>query len=1090
MKNTRYLKYRRRPIQENTILLEAGQGKNINGNMFHLAKAITETFPQFQLAFVTTPDTRQKAPDLFRYYHMENIQFVDRLSKNYLKLLGTARFLMTDNSFPPFFLKRDEQICLNTWHGTPLKVLGKKDFRHAASYANIQKNYATADYALFPNPYTRDIFMNDYDLANIISTKIVMTDYPRNRAFYDESLKKTIIANYHLENKQVIAYMPTWRGSNREASVNRQKETILTFLKAIDQKLKPHQELYLNLHFLVGNTLDLSPFQHIHFFPEEYETYDFLNVCDTLITDYSSVFFDFAITGRKILLFCYDREEYEQGRGTYFPIDNLPFPIATTVDDLIKNLNEPLIPYPKFQETFCPYASKDCAEQLLKIVLEQKGEACESNGKPNHFFIVSNITTMNQAAYVSHYLKSDGNAILCLAGKRNKAVYELVEHLPADVQLFMPVHYNFITFFEKILTAISLRSRTLSRLFKSKLEQIYAREAKRKFYHLKIDVIHDLYNPACYLTRETASINAPLIYYEPGKIYTGLKQNNKLRRDNERFKKQHAIKVIPTENIYAEGYEPFAYNLCFRFIRLFSSLKKNTDLELSMTFIAQKNDPLDFRDVSLMLGEDINIPATFQVLLHIRSFQLVKMKATLKSEVLSKAGIQNKLYLYRAEPRPFRVKITYSISGKFLKNRRHHASDPVPFNEKSACFLRQSKGNDCFLTVRPILYTDTKKEKRKINLAYYLAKGPFYRQAILLYEKDAARYEESASVVFERLMRENQNHIYYILDPHHPRFQELTQKYHKHIVAKYSLKHYLLFFAAKTLIGTEAPIHALELRNNNPHVTARINDPKLNTIFLQHGVMYMISLDSASRTFFKPRPVTQKGKYRVVVSSNLEARHFIHYGHYDESQLIICGLPKFDRSYQKTNARKIVIMPTWRPWEYNEASVDFRVTKYYQMLVRIAAAIPEKYQDEIIILPHPLFKQAAYDDDFPLKDRMDFTTEYDHILRETRLLITDYSSIAYDAFYRGCQVAFYWEELEECLEHYGENTKLMIKEENNIFAPVFYNPEDLHDGFANLYENPVAPWQKEIYKKIVQFDDGKNTERLIQALRREELIPS
>ena len=55
-----------------------------------------------------------------------------------------------------------------------------------------------------------------------------------------------------------------------------------------------------------------------------------------------------------------------------------------------------------------------------------------------------------------------------------------------------------------------------------------------------------------------------------------------------------------------------------------------------------------------------------------------------------------------------------------------------------------------------------------------------------------------------------------------------------------------------------------------------------------------------------------------------------------------------------------------------------------------------------------------------------FDVKYDDILKHTKLLITDYSSIAYDAFYRGCNVIFYWEELQECLEAYGPSTKLMI----------------------------------------------------------------
>ena len=76
--------------------------------------------------------------------------------------------------------------------------------------------------------------------------------------------------------------------------------------------------------------------------------------------------------------------------------------------------------------------------------------------------------------------------------------------------------------------------------------------------------------------------------------------------------------------------------------------------------------------------------------------------------------------------------------------------------------------------------------------------------------------------------------------------------------------------------------------------------------FLQHGVMYMVSLDSESRSFFKP--MKTEGKYRVVTSSVEEARHFIELGGYDPETIYVCGLPKFDRNTLNEDADKIVVM--------------------------------------------------------------------------------------------------------------------------------------------------------------------------------------
>ena len=113
--------------------------------------------------------------------------------------------------------------------------------------------------------------------------------------------------------------------------------------------------------------------------------------------------------------------------------------------------------------------------------------------------------------------------------------------------------------------------------------------------------------------------------------------------------------------------------------------------------------------------------------------------------------------------------------------------------------------------------------------------------------------------------------------------------------------------------------------------------------------------------------------------------------------------------------------------------------------------------------------------------------KYDTILQNTALLITDYSSIAYDAYYRGAQVIFYWEEKDECMEEYGEGTELMLNEEN-VFAPVAYNEKELTDAFNEVYLKPHAANYQDKFEKIVEFHDNKNTDRLVEMLTEDGLL--
>ena len=157
------------------------------------------------------------------------------------------------------------------------------------------------------------------------------------------------------------------------------------------------------------------------------------------------------------------------------------------------------------------------------------------------------------------------------------------------------------------------------------------------------------------------------------------------------------------------------------------------------------------------------------------------------------------------------------------------------------------------------------------------------------------------------------------------------------------------------------------------------------------------------------------------------------------------------------------------------------------MLKHITDAIPKAYQDKIILLPHPLFAKRISKSDDPIRKKFLISEKYDTILQHTALLITDYSSIAYDAFYRGAQVIFYWEEKDHCLRSYGKGTRLLLNE-SNVFAPIAYSPEDLTRLVQEIYHRPHTEEQEEKYRKIVAFHDGNNVKRLISMLKADGLL--
>ena len=222
--NNEYLKYYDAPIDDKAILLEAAQGKHTDGNIFAFLRCVEEN-PRWQYLtpyVVITRESKAEAQKKFARYGFRRAKLVVRNSTEYMKILATAKYLITDNSFPPYFIKKLGQIYLNTWHGTPLKRLGRADITNSTSIGNVQKNFLTADYLLQPNSYTKEVMMKDYMVDRVYGGRVVVADYPRNDVLFTKPLEVELRTKFNPNGKKIIAYMPTWRGTGRNANVKQQ----------------------------------------------------------------------------------------------------------------------------------------------------------------------------------------------------------------------------------------------------------------------------------------------------------------------------------------------------------------------------------------------------------------------------------------------------------------------------------------------------------------------------------------------------------------------------------------------------------------------------------------------------------------------------------------------------------------------------------------------------------------------------------------------------------------------------------------------------------------------------------------------------
>ena len=445
-------------VKEHVVLLESQHGGSLGGNIFAILKELCENprFAEYKLCLACQPAKLEGRKHFLQKYGLaERTRLVSTSSREYFKILATAKYLINDNTFMHVFVKRPEQVFFNTWHGTPLKTLGKKIKKDYAGIGNAQHNMYTADYLLYPNEFTMKHMVEDYMLPNWCETKILLSGYPRNTVFLSDGRRNEIRKACNMEGMQVYAYLPTWRGVVGKVTSKQQNERLYKYLKELDERLAENQRVYVKLHPVSVKEINLSGLKRVLPFPvQDYETYEFLNATDGLITDYSSVFFDYAVSRRKIILFTYDKEEYTSDRGFYFPLDELPFPQVDTVDALADCMSAPKeYDDTEFLATYCAYENENITETLLRRVFfsEPSDLIHESkvpeNGKKNVVFYLGamkeNKITTAAAEFLRQADREHYNYMVVFKIQDLKKNQERILVLPEDVTHFG--HYENIS---------------------------------------------------------------------------------------------------------------------------------------------------------------------------------------------------------------------------------------------------------------------------------------------------------------------------------------------------------------------------------------------------------------------------------------------------------------------------------------------------------------------------------------------------------------------------------------------------------------------------------------------------------------------
>ncbi|MET9953881.1 CDP-glycerol glycerophosphotransferase family protein [Streptomyces sp. NPDC006339] len=372
MRSTVYEKARTAALKD-TVLYASFSGRQYSDSPRAVYEELVRQGSDLEHVWVVE-DRRAEIP--------EGVRVIRRWSREWYEALGTSRFIVTNTHLPFWIRRREGQVIVQTWHGTPLKRIGHDidsvQFADRKYLEKVAQETPSWSFLVSPNRFSTPIMKRAFQYDG----EILESGYPRNDVLLSEKtedLARAVRERIGLpEGKKVVLYAPTWRDDQFYQAGNYKFDLRLDIKKAA-RRLGEDHVLLVRKH---SNIVDAVPGAGDGFvfdvssYPDIAELF---LITDVLVTDYSSLMFDFANTGRPMLFFTYDLEYYrDQLRGFYFDFEKrAPGPLVQTSDELIEALGDIdrigsayTEAYREFRDVFCDLDDGHASERVIARMLE------------------------------------------------------------------------------------------------------------------------------------------------------------------------------------------------------------------------------------------------------------------------------------------------------------------------------------------------------------------------------------------------------------------------------------------------------------------------------------------------------------------------------------------------------------------------------------------------------------------------------------------------------------------------------------------------------------------------------------------------
>jgi CDP-glycerol glycerophosphotransferase len=369
--NEWYPAARRKPLRE-AVLYDVFEGKSYSDSPRAVHQELVRRGSELEHLWVVRDD---------RMIPPAGASAVVYESPEWYEALARSRYIVGNTHLPSWIERREGQVIVQTWHGTPLKRIGfdfDNDWFSDTEYLEaLEREGKQWSLLISPNSFSTPILKRAFRYEG----EVLASGYPRNDVLLaedrDKHAEEVRRALGLPEGKKIVLYAPTWREDRLRHNGGHALDLRLDLAHAREVLGEDHVLLVRPHAHVVepvpgvgdGFVWDVGSYPDIQ---------DLYLIADVLVTDYSSVMFDFAITGRPILFFTYDLEHYrDQLRGFYFDFEaTAPGPLVGTSEELVRNLRDlaPVVEryapaYAAFREAFCDLDDGAASQRVVDRML-------------------------------------------------------------------------------------------------------------------------------------------------------------------------------------------------------------------------------------------------------------------------------------------------------------------------------------------------------------------------------------------------------------------------------------------------------------------------------------------------------------------------------------------------------------------------------------------------------------------------------------------------------------------------------------------------------------------------------------------------